>query len=124
MIAQFVSFGLGRVDVCVNLKAFNFLSWQVGPDSRPVMRKAYELFRDGGDTKELLAVGARDAHDFFYSHLYVGLFHEAQNNTTAAREAITTAVASPYGARLVLLSPFSSFFIKYENLSMLRKILV
>jgi len=47
-----------------------------------------------------------------------------QNNTTAAREAITTAVASPYGARLVLLSPFSSFFIKYENLSMLRKILV
>jgi hypothetical protein len=35
-----------------------------------------------------------------------------QNNTTAAREAITTAVASPYGARLVLLSPFSSFFIK------------
>jgi hypothetical protein len=99
MIAQFVSFGLGRVDVCVNLKAFNFLSWQVGPDSRPVMRKAYELFRDGGDTKELLAVGARDAHDFFYSHLYVGLFHEAQNNTTAAREAITTAVASPYGAR-------------------------
>ncbi|CAM6074708.1 unnamed protein product [Sphagnum tenellum] len=76
----------------------NFL--QVGPDSRPVMRKAYELFRDGGDTKEvLLAVGARDAHDFFYSHLYVGLFHEAQNNTTAAREAITTAVASPYGAR-------------------------
>ncbi|KAH9553624.1 hypothetical protein CY35_08G021500 [Sphagnum magellanicum] len=75
----------------------NFL--QVGPDSRPVMRKAYELFRDGGDTKELLAVGARDAHDFFYSHLYVGLFHEAHNNTTAAREAITAAVASPYGAR-------------------------
>jgi hypothetical protein len=33
-----------------------------------------------------------------------------QNNTTAAREAITAAVASPYGARLVLLSPFSSFF--------------
>lgn len=27
---------------------------------------------------QLLAVGARDAHDFFYSHLYVGLFHEAQ----------------------------------------------
>ncbi|KAH9553623.1 hypothetical protein CY35_08G021500 [Sphagnum magellanicum] len=48
---------------------------------------------------QLLAVGARDAHDFFYSHLYVGLFHEAHNNTTAAREAITAAVASPYGAR-------------------------
>jgi hypothetical protein len=74
-----------------------------------------------------------------------------QNNTTAAREAITAAVASPYGARLVLLSPFHLSFIdmkrlgqasfesksvwviflfslisiiKYENLSMLRKILV
>jgi hypothetical protein len=31
----------------------NFL--QVGPDSRPVMRKAYELFRDGGDTKEVVS---------------------------------------------------------------------
>jgi hypothetical protein len=55
MIAQFVSFGLVRVGVCVNLKAFNFLSWQVGPDSRLVMRKAYELFRDGGDTKEVVS---------------------------------------------------------------------
>lgn len=26
---------------------------QVGRDSRPVMRAAYELFRDGGDTKEV-----------------------------------------------------------------------
>lgn len=54
--------------------------------------------------------------------VWIGMLHDdaaeesftVQNNTTAAREAITAAVASPYGARLVLLSPFSSFFHWHE----------
>ncbi|XP_024394802.1 uncharacterized protein [Physcomitrium patens] len=71
---------------------------KVGRDSRPVMRAAYELFRDGVDTKELLELANANAHDFFYAYLYVGLYYESQKSE-AAKEAITTAVSSPYGLR-------------------------
>ncbi|KAG0590177.1 hypothetical protein KC19_1G078600 [Ceratodon purpureus] len=72
---------------------------EVGRDSRPVMRAAYELFRDGGDTKELLSLANTNAHDFFYAYLYVGLYHEAKNETEAAKDAMIAAVSSPYGSR-------------------------
>jgi len=72
---------------------------KVGRDSRPVMRAAYNLFRDGGDTKELLNCGSANEHDFFYAHLYVGLYHEAQSETEAAKDAMTAAVSSSYGSR-------------------------
>jgi tetratricopeptide (TPR) repeat protein len=72
---------------------------EVGRDSRPVMRAAYELFRDGGDSKELLSLASSNVHDFFYAYLYVALYHESKGETEAAKDAMVAAVSSPYGAR-------------------------
>eukprot|EP00271_Cylindrocystis_brebissonii_P016507 TRINITY_DN40205_c0_g1_i1.p1 TRINITY_DN40205_c0_g1~~TRINITY_DN40205_c0_g1_i1.p1 ORF type:complete len:298 (+),score=23.93 TRINITY_DN40205_c0_g1_i1:67-960(+) len=74
---------------------------QVGRDSRPVMRAAYELFKSGGSTKELEGMAARDflgGHDAFYARLYLGLFHEAEKNTARAQEEITAALRTRYGS--------------------------
>eukprot|EP01026_Neomeris_dumetosa_P061715 TRINITY_DN5827_c0_g1_i1.p1 TRINITY_DN5827_c0_g1~~TRINITY_DN5827_c0_g1_i1.p1 ORF type:complete len:270 (-),score=30.86 TRINITY_DN5827_c0_g1_i1:71-880(-) len=68
-------------------------------DSRPILRKAYEVFRDGGDAQEILALikdqtGAKQ--EYFYGHLYAGLFHEANDNESESREAILQALKSTY----------------------------
>eukprot|EP00897_Mesotaenium_endlicherianum_P003266 jgi/Mesen1/2968/ME000176S02007 len=73
---------------------------RVGRDPRPVMRAAYELFKNGGSPDELLAVGGSEGlHDTFYAALYVGLFHEAEGDMDAAKKALQAAVATPYGQR-------------------------
>ncbi|BBM99664.1 lipoprotein NlpI [Marchantia polymorpha subsp. ruderalis] len=72
----------------------------VGTDSRPVMRKIYEVFRDGRPVEEILqSVSSTGGADFFYASLYTGLYHEVYDNTDAAREAMVAAVRSPYGSR-------------------------
>lgn len=63
---------------------------QVGRDGRRVMRAAEECFRTGAAPSAILAAAGGDeqGHDAFYSRLYVGLWHEAQGEAAAAREAI------------------------------------
>ncbi|KAJ0976301.1 hypothetical protein J5N97_018266 [Dioscorea zingiberensis] len=73
---------------------------EVGRDPRPVMREAYNLFKDGGDPEKLVSMFLRArADEYFYASLYAGLYHEAQNNTDAAKLNIIAACQSPYGSR-------------------------
>nr|XP_048323900.1 uncharacterized protein LOC107411784 isoform X2 [Ziziphus jujuba var. spinosa] len=52
---------------------------EVGRDSRPVMRKAYNMFKDGGDPEKLAAeFSSGQANECFYSSLYAGLYYESQ----------------------------------------------
>ncbi|XP_028183122.1 uncharacterized protein LOC114370030 isoform X2 [Glycine soja] len=52
---------------------------EVGRDPRPVMREAYNMFKDGGDPEKLVAAfsGSREG-EYFYASLYAGLYYESQ----------------------------------------------
>ncbi|CAJ1976102.1 unnamed protein product [Sphenostylis stenocarpa] len=67
---------------------------------RPVMREAYNMFKDGGDPEKLVAAfsGRRDS-EYFYASLYAGLYYESQNETDAAKVHIVAACQSSYGQR-------------------------
>ncbi|XP_014510900.1 uncharacterized protein LOC106769691 [Vigna radiata var. radiata] len=73
---------------------------EVGIDPRPVMREAYNLFKDGGDPEKLVAAfsGGRDS-EYFYASLYAGLYYESQNDIDAAKVHIVAACQSSYGQR-------------------------
>jgi tetratricopeptide (TPR) repeat protein len=63
-------------------------------DSRPVMGWIYKLFAGGCHAETVLAQ-YRDAgqREQFYSHLYVGLYYEAERDEPRARQYITQAAA-------------------------------
>ncbi|XP_062210152.1 uncharacterized protein LOC133911756 isoform X4 [Phragmites australis] len=53
---------------------------EVGLDSRPVMREAYALFKDGGDPEKLVSdFSSGSGGDVFYSSLYAGLYYESRD---------------------------------------------
>ncbi|KAJ8467168.1 hypothetical protein OPV22_029720 [Ensete ventricosum] len=73
---------------------------EVGRDSRPVMREAYSMFKDGGDPKKLVEIFAKSrADEYFYASLYAGLYYESQNDMDAAKLQILAACQCPYGSR-------------------------
>ncbi|KAL1339687.1 hypothetical protein AAHE18_U057400 [Arachis hypogaea] len=84
---------------------------EVGRDPRPVMREAYNMFKDGGDPEKLVAAfSSGRTNEFFYASLYAGLYYEsqihlasltyvAQNETDAAKIHMVAACQSPYGQR-------------------------
>ncbi|KAL7181808.1 hypothetical protein ACSBR1_040668 [Camellia fascicularis] len=56
-----------------------WIFWKVGRDPRPVMREAYNMFRDGGDPEKQVAAFSRGQEsEYFYASLYVGLYYESQ----------------------------------------------
>jgi tetratricopeptide (TPR) repeat protein len=61
-------------------------------DPRPVMSWVYQLFAGACDAEQLIAQ-YRDAgrRDRFYSHLYLGLYFEAERDPEHARRYITEA---------------------------------
>jgi tetratricopeptide (TPR) repeat protein len=63
-------------------------------DARPVMAWVYKLFAGECDAEMVLAQ-YRDAgrREQFYSHLYVGLYYEAERDEPHARQYITQATA-------------------------------
>ncbi|CAN1219755.1 hypothetical protein LINPERPRIM_LOCUS1690 [Linum perenne] len=77
-----------RIDVAMNPNDTEESIWcflceaqllQVGRDSRPVMREAYNMFRDGGDPEKLVAAFSNGGpNEYFYASLYAGLYHESQ----------------------------------------------
>ncbi|XP_030459731.1 uncharacterized protein LOC115680136 [Syzygium oleosum] len=73
---------------------------EVGRDPRPVMREAYNLFKDGGDPEKLVAgfLNGRDS-EYFYASLYAGLYYEAENKPEGAKRCIIAACQSPYGEK-------------------------
>ncbi|KAJ4954843.1 hypothetical protein NE237_011626 [Protea cynaroides] len=73
---------------------------EVGRDSRPVMREAYNLFKDGNDPEKLVSAFLHaQEHEYFYASLYAGLYYESQNNPDAAKCHLLAACQSPYGLR-------------------------
>lgn len=73
---------------------------EVGRDSRPVMREAYNMFKVGGDPEKFAAAfsGGRE-NEKFYASLYAGLYYESQSQQDAAKGHIISACLSPYGQR-------------------------
>ncbi|CAM8997454.1 unnamed protein product [Rhodiola kirilowii] len=74
---------------------------EVGRDPRPVMREAYNMFKDGGDPEQLVAAfsNGRDA-DYFYASLYAGLYYEAQKDLDGAKRHLLAGSQSPYAQRV------------------------
>ncbi|XP_068661058.1 uncharacterized protein [Aristolochia californica] len=73
---------------------------EVGQDPRPVMREAYNMFKDGGDPEELVSTFSNGQdNEYFYACLYAGLYHEAQKDSDSSKFHIIAACQSPYGLR-------------------------
>lgn len=61
-------------------------------DPRPVMNWVYELFAGNCSPEDVLKVGEKDGkRGNFYSHLYVGLYYEAESQTEQAQKYIVKA---------------------------------
>ncbi|KAI5658647.1 hypothetical protein M9H77_27440 [Catharanthus roseus] len=73
---------------------------EVGRDPRPVMRQAYDMFKDGGDPEELAtAFSGGQENEYFYASLYAGLYYESQREEDGAKRHIVAASQSIYGQR-------------------------
>ncbi|XP_054822204.1 uncharacterized protein LOC129320669 isoform X2 [Prosopis cineraria] len=73
---------------------------EVGSDRRPVMRAAYNMFKDGGDPEKVVAAFSQGReNESFYASLYAGLYYESQKNEEGAKHHIVAACQSPYGQR-------------------------
>ncbi|BAY90858.1 MULTISPECIES: tetratricopeptide repeat protein [unclassified Tolypothrix] len=61
-------------------------------DPRRIMRSVYDLYAGNCTTNDVLNVGQSDGvKGNFYSHLYLGLYYEAENNLELAQEYIVKA---------------------------------
>ncbi|XP_076888965.1 uncharacterized protein LOC143539566 [Bidens hawaiensis] len=73
---------------------------EVGGDPRPVMRQAYNMFKDGGDPEKLVDAFSKGREsEYFYASLYAGLYYESQNEADKAKVHIVASCNSPYGQR-------------------------
>lgn len=73
---------------------------EVGRDPRPVMREAYNMFKDGGDPEKIVAAFSNGReHEFFYASLYAGLYSESEKKPEEAKRHMVAACQSPYGER-------------------------
>ncbi|WCJ36422.1 Tetratricopeptide repeat (TPR)-like superfamily protein [Euphorbia peplus] len=69
---------------------------KVRRDRRPLMRKAYKIYTDGGDPEKFVNAFCHKPRDYFYASLYAGLYYEAQDEEHAAKRHIVAAYKSPY----------------------------
>lgn len=61
-------------------------------DPRKIMRSVYDLFAGNCTTDDVLIVGKSEGlKGNFYSHLYLGLYYEAEGNEELAKEYIVKA---------------------------------
>eukprot|EP00250_Pteridium_aquilinum_P009674 c18849_g1_i1 orf=359-1213(-) len=73
---------------------------EVGQDRRPVMQRAYQLFKEGGNPEDLInEFKDGQPYESFYAHLYAGLYYESERNAEAAKVALLAACRTPYGIR-------------------------
>ncbi|XP_078439388.1 tetratricopeptide repeat (TPR)-like superfamily protein [Wolffia australiana] len=71
---------------------------EVGRDSRPYMREAYNLFKDGGDPEKLVSMFSQGRDiELFYASLYAGLFYESQGDSESSKRHIIASCLSSYG---------------------------
>ncbi|XP_071696675.1 uncharacterized protein [Rutidosis leptorrhynchoides] len=73
---------------------------EVGRDPRPVMREAYNMFKDGGDPEKLVEEFSKGREsDYFYASLYAGLYYESQKEADKAKVHLVASCKSSYGDR-------------------------
>ncbi|CAD5910513.1 tetratricopeptide repeat protein [Planktothrix agardhii] len=61
-------------------------------DPRPVLKSVYELFAGNCTPEDLLKIGQKQGKQGnFYSHLYLGLYYEAEQNIELAKTYINQA---------------------------------
>nr|GEV96126.1 tetratricopeptide-like helical [Tanacetum cinerariifolium] len=73
---------------------------EVGRDPRPVMREAYNMFKDDGDPEKLVAEFSEGREsEYFYASLYAGLYYESQNEADKAKVHLVASCKTPYGER-------------------------
>ncbi|PKA48930.1 hypothetical protein AXF42_Ash016446 [Apostasia shenzhenica] len=73
---------------------------EVGQDPRPVMREAYQMFKDGGEPEKFVSNFSNSSeNERFYALLYAGLYHESQNDMDAAKTHVVAACQTSYGSR-------------------------
>ncbi|MFN6483222.1 MULTISPECIES: hypothetical protein [unclassified Nostoc] len=61
-------------------------------DPRRIMQRVYDLYAENCTPDDVLTVGQSEGiKGNFYSHLYLGLYYEAQNNLDLAQEYIVKA---------------------------------
>jgi tetratricopeptide (TPR) repeat protein len=66
---------------------------EVKHEPRPILRQVYQLFSGKASVADLLAIGATaDPAGQFYSHLYAGLYCEAEGQTDLAQTYMNRAV--------------------------------
>ena len=70
----------------------------VGPDRRSPMAEIYEMFRGELTPDDVLAAAGSQLTARFYAHLYIGLYHQAQENLAAATEHIAAAAQQEFAA--------------------------
>lgn len=63
----------------------------VGPDSRVPMREIYEMFQGALKPAQVIATSRQGPEAEFYSHLYAGLYYEAQGDKKRALDLIRVA---------------------------------
>nr|GMD40567.1 Lipoprotein like [Ipomoea batatas] len=72
----------------------------VGRDPRPVMREAYDMFKDGGDPEKLVAAfSSGQPNEYFYASLYAGLYYESQKDSERSKVHLIASCQSLYGSR-------------------------
>jgi tetratricopeptide (TPR) repeat protein len=76
----------------VSVKEAHHQLLTVKNDPRRIMRCVYDLFAGNCTPDDVLKVGqAEGIKGLFYSHLYLGLYYEAENNQDLAQEYIVKA---------------------------------
>jgi lipoprotein NlpI len=66
----------------------------VGPDQRSPMREIYQMFKGTMTPEAVLKAAGNAPSSQFFAELYVGLYYDALNDASRAREHLTAA-ASP-----------------------------
>ncbi|KAG2694714.1 hypothetical protein I3760_08G157600 [Carya illinoinensis] len=73
---------------------------EVGKDPRPIMREAYNMFKNGGDPEKLVAEFSNgQENEKFYASLYAGLYYESEKKADAAKLHVLASCQTPYGQR-------------------------
>ena len=68
----------------------------VGPDQRSPMREVYEMFKGTMTPEAVLAAAGQSTSARFFAELYVGLYYEANGNTTAGLTHLKAAASEQY----------------------------
>ncbi|KAI8028638.1 hypothetical protein LOK49_LG02G02236 [Camellia lanceoleosa] len=92
------------------------LNPSVGRDTRPVMREAYNMFRDGGDPEKLVAAFSRGRESEYFASLYAGLYYESQIPTEILLQVLGPSKVYKQVITKVVNSTIAEYVEKFWNM--------